>query len=168
MENVIDAQPSGQLPDAVADLLLPQRDQCDAQTYDKCLRYIVRLLGLQAPMGSFEELSAAVGKSSEKSSTAAAHLVGFLLQDKLLEEAPAGADILRVCIELAVFLMGKNIAYGNSALDPLGVMSAADPTEQIRIRMDDKLSRLVRGRDAGEDPIRDLVGYWVLLQVAES
>ena len=39
--------------------------------------------------------------------------------------------------------------------------------EQIRVRIDDKLSRLARGQAAGEDVVLDLIGYLVLLRVAE-
>jgi hypothetical protein len=81
--------------------------------------------------------------------------------------APAAFELLRVCVDLAVFLMRKNIAYGDSALSPLRAISQADPVEQIRVRMDDKLSRIIRGQAAGEDALKDLVGYWVLLQVLE-
>lgn len=83
-------------------------------------------------------------------------------------EAPAALELLQVCVDLAVFLMEKNIAYGDSALNPLRAISKADPVEQIRVRMDDKLSRLIRGQAAGEDALKDLVGYWVLLQVLEK
>ena len=84
-----------------------------------------------------------------------------------LLSAPSAADILKVCIGLAAFLMRKNLAYGDSALKPLRIMSKADPVEQIRVRMDDKLSRLIRGQASGEDPMQDLVGYWVLERVAK-
>lgn len=84
------------------------------------------------------------------------------------ERARDAADIGQVCVELANFLIEKNRNYGSSALDPLRVMSKADSAEQIRVRMDDKLSRLVRGQAGGEDALKDLVGYWVLLQVLEA
>lgn len=83
-------------------------------------------------------------------------------------KAPAAFEILKVCLALAVFLMQKNLAYGNSALEPLRAMSKADPAEQIRVRMDDKLSRMIRGESAGEDPAHDFVGYWVLLEVLKG
>lgn len=67
---------------------------------------------------------------------------------------------------LRTFLISKNTAYGNSALEPLRVFSKADPMEQIRVRIDDKLSRLLRGDDCGEDTEMDLLGYLTLLQVA--
>lgn len=83
-------------------------------------------------------------------------------------ESPNAHAILKVCMDLADFLIAKNKAYGDSAVNPLRVISKADPAEQIRVRMDDKLSRLVRGQAAGEDALKDLVGYWVLLQVTEA
>jgi hypothetical protein len=82
--------------------------------------------------------------------------------------APNEKEIRDVCRKLADFLVAKNAAYGDSAINPLRVLSKADPAEQIRVRMDDKISRLVRGQAAGEDAIKDLVGYWVLLQVCEN
>lgn len=63
-------------------------------------------------------------------------------------------------------LIEKNKAYGNSALDPLRVFSSAGAREQILVRLDDKLSRLMRGSDAGEDTLGDMMGYIVLAEVA--
>jgi hypothetical protein len=50
----------------------------------------------------------------------------------------------------------------------LRVFSQADPIEQIKVRIDDKLSRLARGRAAGEDVVTDLLEYLVLLQIAQK
>jgi hypothetical protein len=95
-----------------------------------------------------------------------------LVWDRFLQKAklnsPAAPEILKVCLDLAAFLMEKNSAYGNSALEPLRVISKADAAEQIRIRIDDKLSRLFRGQTGSEDALQDLVGYWVLLKVLET
>lgn len=82
-------------------------------------------------------------------------------------DAPSAIDILRVCLRLAGMLISKNKAYGDSALNPLRVFSKADTIEQIKVRMDDKLSRLMRGQAAGEDAVMDLFGYYVLWKVAE-
>ena len=84
-----------------------------------------------------------------------------------MAKAPSGREIVHVCMDIATMLVEKNKAYGDSALNPLRVFSKANAAEQIRVRMDDKLSRLVRGEAAGEDAILDLVGYYVLLRVAE-
>jgi hypothetical protein len=71
--------------------------------------------------------------------------------------------------EIADLLAAKNAAYGNSALDPLRVFSRADRVEQLRVRIDDKLSRMARGDGcATEDTLRDLVGYLALLAVASA
>lgn len=75
-------------------------------------------------------------------------------------------EIRRECAALEAMLLAKNQAYGDSALAPLRVFSRADPVEQIRVRLDDKLSRLARGSDAGEDVVADLLGYLVLLRIA--
>jgi DNA-binding XRE family transcriptional regulator len=69
---------------------------------------------------------------------------------------------------VAELLIAKNAAYGNSALDPVRIYSRANPAEQIRVRIDDKLSRLARGHAAGEDVTLDLLGYLVLLRIAEG
>jgi hypothetical protein len=71
------------------------------------------------------------------------------------------------CNAIADMLVAKNAAYGNSALDPIRVFSRALPHEQIRVRIDDKLSRLARGNAAGEDVVLDLIGYLVLLRIAQ-
>jgi hypothetical protein len=82
--------------------------------------------------------------------------------------APAEQAIRRVCQQLADMLVEKNRAYGNSALDPARVFSKADRLEQLRVRMDDKLSRIQRGHDAGEDPYFDLAGYLIIYLVARG
>ena len=72
------------------------------------------------------------------------------------------------CDSIKSLLLAKNRAYGNSALDPVRIFSKSDPIEQIRVRIDDKLSRLTRGSSAGEDVEQDLLGYLVLLRVARK
>lgn len=81
--------------------------------------------------------------------------------------SPTGVGITKVCAEVCEMLLQKNAAYGDSALAPLRVFSKADTIEQLRVRIDDKLSRLFRGQDAGEDAELDLIGYLVLLRVAK-
>jgi hypothetical protein len=83
-------------------------------------------------------------------------------------KAPAEDDIRAMCAEIADMLCAKNRAYGNSALEPVRVFSKVGFVEQIRVRLDDKLSRLARGDNAGEDVVLDLIGYLVLLRIAEK
>ena len=74
--------------------------------------------------------------------------------------------IKEVCDNLAEFLIGKNRAYGNSALEPMRVFSSASTQEQLFVRIDDKLSRIMRGKEyPGDDTIDDLLGYLVLYKV---
>ena len=76
-------------------------------------------------------------------------------------------EIRKVADEDVVMLLSKQAAYGNAALDPVRIFSRSDAVEQLRVRIDDKLSRLARGSAAGEDVAKDLRGYLVLLEVAE-
>lgn len=69
--------------------------------------------------------------------------------------------------EVAGLLKRKNAAYGNSALEPVRIFSRLDASEGLRVRIDDKLSRLHRGDGSGdEDAILDLIGYLILLRIS--
>jgi hypothetical protein len=77
-------------------------------------------------------------------------------------------EITTICNEMAKFLVGKNRAYGNSALEPVRVFSKSDNIEQLLVRIDDKLSRFMKGTEfPGDNDIDDLIGYLVLLKVAK-
>lgn len=65
-------------------------------------------------------------------------------------------------------LVEKNDSYGDSALNPARIFSKADSVEQLKVRIDDKLTRVQRGNDYGEDTITDLIGYLTLLKIAEG
>ena len=83
--------------------------------------------------------------------------------------APSGNRIISECLEIAEMLIGKNISYGNSALDPVRIFSKAGPREQLHVRIDDKLNRLMKGTDyPGDNDIDDLIGYLILLKIAKS
>lgn len=78
------------------------------------------------------------------------------------------ADIVTICDSIKELLLEKNRKYGDSALNPVRVFSKSDSMEQIRVRLDDKLSRLRnQQQDEDEDVINDLIGYLVLLKVAQ-
>jgi len=65
-------------------------------------------------------------------------------------------------------LLEKNKAYGDSAIDPVRICSKSPVEEQIKVRIDDKLSRIARGNEfPGEDTIDDLIGYLILLKIAK-
>ena len=64
-------------------------------------------------------------------------------------------------------LTAKNEAYGDSALSPLAIFGRGKASDLIRVRIDDKLSRSgTPPMPSGKDPIRDLLGYLILLQLA--
>ena len=80
-------------------------------------------------------------------------------------------QIASMCEEMKDMLLQKNRQYGDSVLNPTRFFSHADQEEQIKVRIDDKLNRLVQGNDSLEsddDIIKDLIGYLTLLLVYRS
>ena len=77
-------------------------------------------------------------------------------------------EIARVCDKIKQLLLQKNMQYGDSALNPIRVLSKAGPIEQILARIDDKLNRIKQGGilEDDEDVVMDLIGYFVLLKIA--
>lgn len=83
-------------------------------------------------------------------------------------EMTIAEEIEAECRALLDVLLTKNRAYGNSAIDPVRVFSKASPVEQLRVRIDDKLSRIANGAEGGdEDTTLDLLGYLVLYRIAK-
>jgi len=76
--------------------------------------------------------------------------------------------IIEVSTEVTNLLLEKNNAYGDSALNPVGIFSKGDAVESLCARIDDKLMRIKsRGiTDATEDTVQDLIGYLILLKIA--
>jgi hypothetical protein len=71
--------------------------------------------------------------------------------------------------QVADRLIEKSKSYGDSVGSPVRIFSKSGTTEGIKVRIDDKLSRVARGHEfPGEDVIVDLVGYLALLAVAEE
>jgi hypothetical protein len=70
-------------------------------------------------------------------------------------------------LEIRELLITKNLKYGNSALEPLGVFSKLSAKEGLLVRIDDKLKRIKNGslEKDDEDVINDLIGYLVLLKI---
>ena len=80
-------------------------------------------------------------------------------------------EIEAVLEEIKKLLLAKNEQYGDSALSPSRIFSKASADEQIKVRIDDKLNRLMLGNDSmesDEDVIKDLIGYLVLLLVSQG
>ena len=78
------------------------------------------------------------------------------------------AAIKEIGNEIIDLLLQKNRKYGDSATNPLRVFSKLSALEGLRVRMDDKLSRVAAGAaDDDEDPVLDLAGYCILYLVAQ-
>lgn len=88
--------------------------------------------------------------------------------EETYDGAAFAARVDAVLDPLRQTLIEKNAAYGDSALNPVRVFSKAGTEEQIKVRIDDKISRLQRGSEIGEDTVLDLMGYLVLLRIAQG
>jgi hypothetical protein len=73
-----------------------------------------------------------------------------------------------VLLRVADLIKDKNKKYGDSALSPLRIFSRLDATNSIKVRIDDKLTRIANSglNDDTEDTLMDLIGYMALLVVA--
>ena len=93
-------------------------------------------------------------------------------QTKTAWQVPENADFAwhldKVAKSVTDLLKEKNAAYGNTALNPLGIFSKLGAAEAIKARIDDKLARIANKglNDDTEDTARDLVGYLLLLLMA--
>lgn len=91
------------------------------------------------------------------------------MQQQPKKESSTQDKIIKTMDEIKDFLVQKNNQYGDSVFQPVRVFSKADKTEQIKVRIDDKLSRLKKGNDSiesDEDVVSDLIGYLVLLLIS--
>ena len=76
--------------------------------------------------------------------------------------------IANECDIIKAFLIQKNLAYGDSALAPIRIFSTSDASEQLKVRIDDKLNRLMQGDNSietDEEVVKDLIGYLILLLI---
>lgn len=84
-------------------------------------------------------------------------------------DAPSGNKILSQCLNVAEMLIKKNVSYGDSALSPMRLFAKSDAIEQIKVRIDDKLNRIKNNQGfAGDNDIDDLIGYLILLKIANQ
>jgi hypothetical protein len=85
----------------------------------------------------------------------------------LMENNFFAVQVSVVLDEIRDLLIAKNLKYGNSALEPLGVFSQLSAKEGLLVRIDDKLKRIKNGslEKDDEDVVNDLIGYLVLLKI---
>lgn len=86
------------------------------------------------------------------------------------ETAPLAWEIQAYCDDMCDFLIAKNRAYGNSVVAPMHIFAKrVDNLAQIDVRIDDKLARISKGAEyAGDDTIKDLVGYLILRTIVSK
>lgn len=79
------------------------------------------------------------------------------------------AHVWDILMGIMDMLFEKNRKYGDAALNPARIFSKADTTEQIKVRIDDKLNRIKNAQDdEDEDVVKDLIGYLILLTIARD
>jgi hypothetical protein len=148
----------------IAGLLLPEWQPLTAQVFSKTK--------IDRYKSEFDGCLERLQRSSEVSPVHALTCIDCLLGIRSIQKFGSDAvDRVKATLDdVAVILLEKNKAYGNSALDPVRYFSKADAAEQIKVRIDDKLSRIMRGSAEAfnEDVVLDLIGYLVLLRVAIS
>ena len=85
----------------------------------------------------------------------------------LIANAPSGPDISVACDQIKRLLLEKNIAYGNSALNPISIFAKAGAAEGIANRIDDKLNRIKNSQSyPGDNDLDDLIGYLILYKIS--
>jgi hypothetical protein len=70
---------------------------------------------------------------------------------------------------LRELVLEKNRRYGDSALRPRNIFSQIEPSEAIKIRIDDKISRIRNSRGLiRKNDVADLIGYLALFSVSQD
>ena len=117
-------------------------------------------------------------KLAQKSNTPKVNKGVKLENDKIVLDATKEAKVMSfndtqksisvMCDKIKTMLLAKNKQYGDSVMSPIRVFSKADKTEQLKVRIDDKINRLLQGDESIEsdvDVIDDLIGYLILLRI---
>lgn len=94
-------------------------------------------------------------------------LEDWVAKQKDLDMQMVQSMIREECKKLEDLLIYKNTRYGNSAIRPKRIFSKASPSEAIKVRIDDKLSRIEKTgiTSSDEDTVGDMSGYLILLKI---
>jgi hypothetical protein len=65
-------------------------------------------------------------------------------------------------------LIEKNKRYGNSALEPIRILSKSSNIEQLLVRCDDKLKRIENSAELRKNDVADLINYLILVCIAKE
>lgn len=88
---------------------------------------------------------------------------------KAMDQSKVQDEIKNQCEFIKEILLSKNRKYGNSAIEPKRVFSKVEAIEQINVRLDDKISRIISGQvDDDEDVELDIIGYLILKRIAKK
>lgn len=85
-----------------------------------------------------------------------------------MNEPTTRDQIVKVGEGLTSLLLYKNSKYGDTALNPLNVMSKSPALEKLLIRCDDKISRIKNSDVLRKNDICDLLGYLTLICVHQG
>ena len=78
-------------------------------------------------------------------------------------------NLIKVFDSMKNVVIEKNKRYGDAALTPKQIFSKLDAVEGIKIRIDDKLSRVMNNSETvRKNDVADLIGYLVLFSVSQG
>lgn len=77
-------------------------------------------------------------------------------------------DIQTLFNNFKSFLIEKNRRYGDAALNSRQIFSKAEPGEAIKVRLNDKLSRIEYSDVLRKNDVADVFGYIALLMISEN
>jgi len=76
------------------------------------------------------------------------------------------SKIIEICDGMKDLLLYKNQKYGDSALSPKRIFYKGDSADSIKIRLDDKLGRVINCNETRINDVADIIGYCTLLLVS--
>lgn len=75
--------------------------------------------------------------------------------------------IIEIVDAIKKLLLEKNRRYGDAALNPQNIFYKGNSTQSIKIRLDDKLSRIKNNNsNLRVNDISDIIGYCILLLIS--
>ena len=77
--------------------------------------------------------------------------------------------IMNVFNSMRDVVIEKNRRYGDAALTPKQIFSKLDAGEGIKVRIDDKISRIMNSNgEVRKNDVADLIGYLALFSVSQN
>jgi len=78
-------------------------------------------------------------------------------------------NLAKVFDSMKGVVLEKNRRYGDAALEPKRIFSKLDAGEGLKVRIDDKLGRVMNSDgDARKNDVADLIGYLALYSVSRG